>query len=82
MMEKHGVEEFCFFKLVIIPKTIILSAPGFGSVEAPLFDTQKEGGISIILFLEERCGDGERKSFRCEGKCITELVFVGNKAGG
>lgn len=57
-----GVEDFCFIKIVvIIPKTIIFSVPEFGSVEAPLFDTQKEGGIGIVLFLEERCGDEEKK---------------------
>jgi hypothetical protein len=41
MMKKHGVAEFCFIKLVvIIPNTVIFSVPDFGSVEAPLFDTQ------------------------------------------
>lgn len=82
MMKKYGAEEFCFIILVvIIPKTIIFSVPELGNVEAPLFDTQKEGGIGIVLFLKEKCGDGERKSVSCGGECINELVLLETRLG-
>lgn len=54
--------------LLLYPNTVIFFVPDFGNVEAPLFDTQKEGGIGIVLFPEERCVKRENS------KCGTESV--------
>jgi hypothetical protein len=51
------MEEFCFIELVLLyPPTLSFVFARFGHVEAPLLDTQREGGIGTVLYFEEGRG--------------------------
>lgn len=63
--KKHGVEEFCFIKLVvIIPPILSFSlCQILATWKHHYLIPKKREGIGIVLFFEERCG--KRESIKC-----------------